>query len=160
MYLLDSDALITAKNSYYRFETVPGFWEWLRRGHESGVVRSVRQVRDEILGGADELATWITDLDQSFFLDDTDDVVESLRLIATWVQTQGYEQSAVAQFLSVADYFLVASAHAGGHSVVSLEIPSAGRAKVKIPNVCAAFNIPCVRTFDMLKHEGVCLVLD
>lgn len=159
MYLLDSDALITAKNTYYRFETVPGFWEWLRRGQESRVVGSVRQVRDEILDGADELAEWIADLDPSFFLDETDDVVESLRLVATWVQGQGYEQSAVAQFLSVADYFLVATAHAGGHSVVSLEVPSAGRAKVKIPDVCAAFGVPCVRTFDMLRDEDVRLVL-
>lgn len=160
MYLLDSDALITAKNSYYRFENVPGFWEWIRRGHEAGVVGSIRQVRDELLGGADELALWVTELDQAFFLDETDEVVESLRLVAAWVQTQGYEQSAVAQFLSVADYFLVATAHAGGHSVVSLETPSAGRAKVKIPDVCAAFNVPCIRTFDMLRDERVRLVLD
>lgn len=159
MYLLDSNALITAKNLYYRFENVPGFWEWIRRGHESGVVGSIRQVREELLGGADELANWVTQLDQTFFLDETDDVVESLRLVAAWVQTQGYEQSSVAQFLSVADYFLVAAAHAGGHSVVSLETPSTGRARVKVPDVCAAFGVPCVRTFDMLREQNVRLVL-
>lgn len=36
MYLIDSDVLITAKNSYYAFDLCPGFWKNLLDKHESG----------------------------------------------------------------------------------------------------------------------------
>lgn len=29
LYLLDANVLIAAKNSYYAFDRVPEFWEWL-----------------------------------------------------------------------------------------------------------------------------------
>ena len=29
MYLLDADTLIKAKNTYYQFDRVRPFWEWL-----------------------------------------------------------------------------------------------------------------------------------
>ena len=55
---------------------------------------------------------------------------------------------------------LVVAAHAGGHSVVSPETAGAGRAKVKTPDDCAAFDVACVRTSDMLRDQNVRLVLD
>ena len=54
---------------------------------------------------------------------------------------------------------LVAAAHAGGHSVVSPQTAGAGRAKVKTPDACAAFDVACVRTSDMLRDQNVRLVL-
>ena len=53
---------------------------------------------------------------------------------------------------------LVVAAHAGGHSVVSPETAGAGRAKVNIPDACAAFDVACVRTSDMLRDQNVRLV--
>ncbi|WP_083819642.1 DUF4411 family protein [Pseudofrankia inefficax] len=38
MYLVDSDVLITAKNTYYAFDIVPAFWDWLARAHAAGQV--------------------------------------------------------------------------------------------------------------------------
>lgn len=42
MYVIDSDVLITAKNSYYAFDLCPGFWSSLRVKHRAGQVHSLR----------------------------------------------------------------------------------------------------------------------
>ncbi len=40
LYIIDSDVLISAKNSYYSFEICPGFWDSLIKHHQSGEVFS------------------------------------------------------------------------------------------------------------------------
>ena len=53
-----------------------------------------------------------------------------------------------------ADPLLVAYAAAHRFTVVSHELHVPGqRRKVKIPTVCGALGIACMRTFDMLRHE-------
>ena len=62
--------------------------------------------------------------------------VPSLQATSTWVNGAGYEPAAVATFLRVADYYLVAQAHAHHHTVVTHEIVSNSTKRIKIPNVC------------------------
>jgi hypothetical protein len=55
-YLLDANIFIQAKNLHYGFDFCPAFWEWLHAGNEQGKVFSIEKVRDELIGGDDELA--------------------------------------------------------------------------------------------------------
>jgi hypothetical protein len=57
-YLLDANVFVEAKNAYYGFDFAPGFWDWLDREHANGNVYSIEKVRDELIGGDDELADW------------------------------------------------------------------------------------------------------
>jgi len=41
----------------------------------------------------------------------------------------------------VADYYLVAQAKAGNHTIVTHEIPSASARKIKIPDACIGLGI-------------------
>jgi hypothetical protein len=42
--------------------------------------------------------------------------------------------------------------------VVTLESKSGKRAHdIKIPNVCAAFDVPCCKTWDMMRTLGIVL---
>ncbi len=66
---------------------------------------------------------------------------------------------AVSTFFQVADYYLVAQAYAGQHSVVTHEVPAASRRKTKIPNVCIGLGIKCVTPYEMLRNERVRFVL-
>lgn len=60
------------------------------------------------------------------------------------------------QFANGADGWLVAYARAKGHVVVTHEQLSADvRRKVPIPNVCNAFGVRYVDTFEMLRELGV-----
>jgi len=65
-YLLDSDALITAKNGPYAFELCPGFWAWLDVAPSSRKVRSVQAVLDELIVQEDELAQWARSRERFF----------------------------------------------------------------------------------------------
>lgn len=75
--------------------------------------------------------------------------------IADWVTHQEYTQAALAEFLSVADYYLVAFAADYGHTALTHEQPSPGAKKrVLIPNVCDAFGVRYTNTFQMMRILG------
>jgi hypothetical protein len=44
--------------SNYGFDFCPAFWEWLDAKNRSDTVFSIEKVRDELIGGGDELAEW------------------------------------------------------------------------------------------------------
>ena len=66
---------------------------------------------------------------------------------------------AIDGFARVADSHLIAHAVATGHEVVTHEVPSASRKKIKIPDACAGLGITCLTPFEMLRREGARFVL-
>jgi Domain of unknown function (DUF4411) len=123
MYLVDADVFIEAKNKHYAFDVVPGFWDWLLAANADGMVASVEGVGYELRVGGDELARWVADRDDAFFLPPDDDVVASLRVVSEWATNcDRYTPAAVADFLDKADYYLVAHAHAYADIVVTHEV--------------------------------------
>jgi len=80
--------------------------------------------------------------------------------VAEWVnQNQTYSLAAKHAFLQSPDYYLVAQALAGGHTVVTLEVIRNTVHQVKIPNVCLGLGIACVTPFEMLRRERARFVL-
>jgi len=158
-YLLDSNIFIQAKNLHYSFDFCPAFWEWIDTEHAKGKVFSIEKVRDELIGGDDELAEWAKERGADFFLPPDADVVPSLAAVSTWAGSGDYEPGAVSQFLQVADYYLVAHAHAHGFDVVTHEVPARTVKKIKIPNACIAVNVKCMNPYDMLRTEKARFVL-
>src|SRR5699024_11982821 len=49
--LLDSDALITAKNLHYRPDFCQGFWEWVEQGNLAQKIFSIDTVYQELCTG-------------------------------------------------------------------------------------------------------------
>jgi hypothetical protein len=76
-----------------------------------------------------------------------------------WATSQTYQPAAVTTFLQLADYYLVAQAHAGNHTVVTHEVPSASIRRIKIPDACIGLGIKCVTPFEMLRAERARFVL-
>lgn len=153
-YLLDANVLIESKNRYYGFDLCPGFWTWVERRHRDGIVFSVSQVESELIAGRDALADWARARGRAFFLDPKPPVLGAFPAVSTWVTTQQYEPAAINTFLQAADYYLVAQALAGGHTVVTLEQPSTSTKRVKLPEVCIGLGVPYLSTFEMLRREG------
>jgi hypothetical protein len=159
-YLIDANVLIEAKNRYYGFDFHPGFWDWLLAANANGQVYSVQKVAEELRDGGDELAQWVRDRDDGFFLPPDDAVAASLQACSEWVNDSGlYEPVAIATFLDEADYYLVAHAHAHDHTVVTHEVASNSRNDVKIPNACAGMNVECITAFEMLSAAGARFVV-
>lgn len=158
-YLLDSDVFIQAKNLHYGFDFCPAFWHWVDRHAATDTVRSIEKVRDELIAGGDDLATWAQQRGEEFFLRPNSDVLVSLRAMSAWANGAGYEQAAVSIFLQAADYYLVAHAHAGSHTVVTHEVPSPSLKKIKIPDACIGMGVKCMSPFQMLRTERAKFIL-
>jgi hypothetical protein len=159
-YLIDANVFIAAKNLHYGFDFCPAFWDWLVERNSAGVVFSVERVGDEVLALADDLSQWAQARgDGFFFLRPNASVFPSLAAVSAWVTRQRYDPTAVSTFLQVADYYLVAQAHASKQTVVTHEVPSGSTRKIKIPDACIGLGIKCMTPYDMLRLERARFVL-
>lgn len=158
MYLLDANVFIQAKNLHYGFDFCPAFWSWVEREHANGRVFSVEGVFDELAAGGDDLASWVHARRGLFLRPDTD-TVPSLTATSTWTSGQQYDPAAVNTFLQVADYYLVAQAHALGFIVVTHEIAANSIKRIKIPDACIGLGVKCVTPYAMLRSERARFVL-
>jgi hypothetical protein len=119
----------------------PAFWEWLIKGNAAGQIFSIEKVGDEIESGSDDLSAWAAQRGPGFFFKPDAAIVPALGAVSTWATGHGYEPAAVNTFLQVADYYLVAHALAHKHTVVTHEIPSDSKKKIKIPNACLGVGL-------------------
>ena len=158
-YLLDANVFIAAKNLHYGLDFCPAFWDWLIAGNGAGSVFSIEKVGDEVQAVADELSSWAQARGDGFFLRPDASVFPALAAVSAWANGQGYTAAAVSTFLQVADYYLVAQAQAGRHTVVTHEVPSASNRKIKIPDACIALGIKFMTPFEMLRRERAKFVL-
>lgn len=158
IHLLDANAFMEAARHYYGFDLVPGFWTWLEDPALLGQVGSVEAVRDEILRGHGDLVDWAKRLPSGFWLADSGESVANMRRLVQWVSepSRTYSQAAVAEFLGSADLRLIAVAMASQGVVATREEPAPRSQKsIKIPDVCAAFAVPCVSPFAAYRALGM-----
>lgn len=158
-YLLDSDVFIQAKNLHYSFDFCPAFWDWITASHEQGTVFSIEKVRGELIAGDDELATWAKARHNGFFLPPDSAILPSLAAVSAWAGNGAYEPAAVSTFLQVADYYLVAHAHAHAFTVVTHEVAAQTVKKIKIPNACIGLGVTVMSPYEMLRIEKARFVL-
>lgn len=155
MYLLDTNIMIEAKNRYYAFDICPGFWAWLKSCHARDVVFSTHAVRDEILRGKDDLTTWIGTLPPTFFINRGAATVPHLTTLAGWASASTqYTSAAKAEFVASADYYLIAQARETGFSVVTHELPSGSKKRIKIPEAAAHLGVRVVSPYEVMRREG------
>jgi hypothetical protein len=156
-YLVDASILIEAKQRYYRFGLAPGRWFWplLVRANGAGLVASAHHMRGEMLPAEDELTEWAKARGPEFWLPEDGATVQAMRDLANWAQGRAnageIRQGAVTTFAS-GDIYLVATAIAGGHTVVTAEVPAPrSKKEIKMPDACAAFGVPWTDQFTMLE---------
>ena len=158
-YLLDANVFIAAKNLHHGLDFCPAFWEWLIGKNAAEAVFSIEKVGDEVQAVADELSEWAAALGDGFFLRPDASAFPALAAVSAWANGQEYTPAAVSTFLQVADYYLVAQAQAGGHVVVTHEIPSASVRRIKIPDACIGLGIRFITPYEMLRRERARFVL-
>jgi len=158
MYLLDANIFIQAKNLHYGFDFCPAFWSWLDQGHANERVFSIEGVLDELAAGGDDLASW-AQARRGLFLRPDSGTVPSLSATSTWASGQQYDPAAVSTFLQVADYYLIAQAHALGFTVVTHEMAANSIKKIKLPGACLGLGVRFVTPYSMLRSERARFVL-
>ncbi len=158
-YLLDANVFIQAKNLHYGLDFCPAFWDWLILQNQLGNVASIEKVGDELQAGDDGLSDWTKARGAGFFMPPDNAVLPVLQDVSTWATSQHYEPAAIATFLQVADYWLVAHAKAHGHTIVTHEVPAESTRKIKIPNACIGLSLQCISPYEMLRRERARFVL-
>lgn len=167
MYLLDANTLIEAKNRHYGFDFCPAFWNWLIQQNQQGMVYSVNRVKEEILDGEDELKDWVKITGSQLFLPAVEHIDDAFREINKFLYKNQYEESGISKFQASADYYLIAQALTENTSqilnsntiVVTQEVSSNSKQKVKIPNVCKALDVECIDPYEMLRAEKARFIL-
>lgn len=159
-YLLDSDALISAKALYYRPSYCRGFWDWLEDCRAADAICSIDKVRDELLAGDedDHLVQWAKEKNSDGFFLSTRGAMTTYAAVANWAQSQKppFKQGGLARFLraDAADAWLVAFAmkHPGQYTIVTNEIGAPERrSDIKIPDAAQAMGVPTMKLFELLE---------
>jgi hypothetical protein len=156
-FLLDANVFIEAKRRYYAFDLCPGFWECLIWHHNgASQIQSIDRIKRELERGGDDLKDWVASAMPSTCFASTNDtpVVDEYGRIISWVQRQAqFYPEAKGEFAASADGWLIAYAKVNKLVLVTHEVfaPEARR-KVPMPNVCEAFRVAYVNTFDMLRE--------
>jgi hypothetical protein len=159
-YLLDANVFIQAKNLHYGLDFCPAFWQWLIDNSANGRVFSIDKVSDEIAAGSDELTDWAKQNGNDLFRPTDAATAAKFGAVSAWVTSQQYEPAAINTFLQVADFYLIAHALAGNHTVVTHEVPANSTKRIKIPNVCAGLNLRFMTPYEMLRIEKARFVLE
>ncbi len=157
-YILDANVFIEASRRYYAFDLAPPFWDNLIAYAESDRIISIDRIKQELERGRDELAEWAKNsFHQAFASTDEEGIINSYADIMKWVNNQAqFTNAAKADFANSADGWLVACAIVKKYIVVTHEVYSVDvKVNVPIPNICRAFNIECIDTFQMLRNLGV-----
>ncbi len=152
-YVLDANVFIEAKRRYYGFDLCPGFWDCLQYHGKNKLLLSVDRVKRE-LDGEDELQAWVKNVAPDIFVSTKmADVVQRYNEIMNWVNDQEqFYAAAIEEFAGIADGWLVAYAKANSCTVVTHEAHAPGaKRRIPIPNVCKAFSVLYIDTFDMLR---------
>jgi Domain of unknown function (DUF4411) len=123
-YLLDSNVMIEAYRTYYAFDFVPAFWDWLSSRNRAGEIYSVPAVKRE-LAGDDQLSEWVHKQTPGFWIAESLGTVNAIRECVEWaIGRDHYLDAAISGFESSADLRLIAEAKAGGFAVVTRERPN------------------------------------
>ena len=161
-YLLDTNTLISAHRQYYPFDFCPGFWAWLEQKHNQKRIFSVDAVYAELRRGDDELSRWAEAMNsRGFFLAASNlDIAPGVRQLTKWASDSDFTPDARHEFNDSTDLILIAYANTQVYTVVTDEKPEPHRRnKVKIPDACSALQLQCINLFDLMRAEGIRLVV-
>lgn len=150
---------MSAKNLHYGMDFCPAFWDWLVHKGNTGSVFSIDKVADEIEAGQDELSDWAKSRGQALFRRTPPTLAPQFAQVSTWATGQNYTPAAINTFLQAADYFLLAHALAGKHTVVTHEVLASSPNRIKIPNACLGLSVRFMTPYQMLRIERARFVL-
>jgi hypothetical protein len=164
VFIIDSNILIEPYKTYYSFAFVPEFWTFIEQGIIAKKIVILDMVYDEIAVGTDTLSLWIKNIQSLEPLNHkAQEFIEHYADILNFIQTSGYYKIDALRswsIPSVADPFFVAVAIQNNYTVITSEKPNTGlnktnpSPKVKIPDICAQFNVKWGDLFYMLTRLG------
>lgn len=152
IYVFDSNAFIVM--SHYFPDRFPTFWEQLNECVSSGLLVSVREVRNELDRGITKphLEKWISDNSHIFKMPSEAETEFVAEIFAIPRFLEIVRRKQILSGTPVADPFVIAAARIRGGCVVTEESEKPNSAR--IPNVCRYFEIDCTNLEGFMEREG------
>lgn len=148
-YCFDASALIQGWNVLYPRAQFPGLWGRIEALVKSGAIVSSDEVRREIERKDDDLFAWCKErLDM--FVPLTSDIQLTVSSLLTALPRLIDSRTGK----SMADPFVVATAHVLRIPVVTQERATSKPLRPKIPEACAYVGVRCITLLDVIKAEG------
>jgi len=151
-YVFDTSSLIDLFRHYYP-ERFPTLWDMFHDLVSEEKLISTREVYNEIGSSEDSLAIWAKERKHLLFLEPTAD---ELKFVSEIFKVHHFQamvrKKAILKGKPVADPFVIARAKISGACVVTEEKNT--EHAVKIPNVCAHFDIPCIALEGFMENEN------
>ncbi len=165
MYLLDADTLIKAKNTYYQFDRVRPFWEWLAHQAEMGEVRMPIEtwvkIGDKTPEQRDDLALWAIEHKDNLVIEDRsyDERFPDVLAMYQWPDGRPLTEANIETIGD--DYQLIACAIHNNATVITGEVyaGSIGPNR-KVPNVCEDLGIEWTNLEGSVGKPGLVDILD
>ncbi|WP_431769190.1 DUF4411 family protein, partial [Xanthomonas campestris] len=147
VYSIDSSSLIHAWNRAYRPKNFPTFWENLEDLIAKGRLKASMEVLEELKKKDDDVYAWVKERKDLLFVDIDEPVQDAV------VYLMGKHERLVdtVRGKSGGDPFVIALALASDPQMVVVTEEDAG--KVRIPDVCRAEGLECVRLADFIEQE-------
>lgn len=157
-YLFDTNIFVESKKNL-PMDIWPTFWTKMVMLINSGNIHSIDKVKEEIDKGGDELTDWIhKHAPRGFFLKQDSSVMKKMAETIDWAQNNpvGFSQSAISDYVNVADSYLVATAAAKKMVLVTYEKSNPQRRnRVMIPDACIAIGVRSCDLNTALRELGV-----
>lgn len=148
-YVVDTCSF-AALQRVYPPDVFPGVWNLVDKLASDGIVGSVEDVLEELKINDDALYKWARKHKGIFMPLDG-----QIQTLATTILSTHSSLIDLKKRKSGADPFIIAAAIITSGAVVTEEKPSGGPPKVKIPDVCQAYRVPCMTLLDLLRAEGL-----
>ena len=155
-YVLDTGFFVHCR--VYYPSVFPHFWEKMEDAVTNGTISSVKEVRNEIErygGSQDELLDWIK-THKTIFSEPSPGEQDRVReiLAVPNFQTLVSKKNTYTGH-PVADPFVIAKAWSIGGTVVTNEVSGSAKTtpKIKIPDVCSHFSVPCINPEKFMAQE-------
>lgn len=164
-YIMDANIYINSYRLSYPFDLFPSYWNEIVMFSKNKHIYINQQVFAEIAhettqSKKDQLQLWLEDDFDGVSIDINQNIINVWQEILKYIRdSHFYNQRAFDSWAdsSVADPWLIASAKVKNLTVVTMELDERNlhqgspTKRVKIPDICKAFNVPCVTLQDMLR---------
>jgi hypothetical protein len=166
-YVVDTNTLVTAARLWYAFDLIPSVWPHFKNGFAQGTMILLDYVMDEIVRGADRLASWLKENVPSGRIvccSQNDQYITAYGEIINVITVRNaYKQEAIAQWSQdgYVDPWLIAVAKTEGWVIVTEEQSSGGfvqgnlHRSIKIPDEAALFHVETINIFEMMRRLGI-----
>lgn len=132
----------------YDYEVFPAVWDKVGDMADSGLLLSIEDVYEELKAQDDLVFDWAKKHSKMFLPLDKDIQSKASQILSTHPGLVDLKKRK-----SGADPFVIATGLVHSCAIVTEEVRSMNPARPKIPDVCKAYRLECIRLLEMLRNE-------